>query len=163
MRDNSSSLPVASCQKNSSQLSALSSQEKLAGRDVWRWVKFNLVSGIGICVQLVALALLRSWLKLEYLPATALGVEAAVIHNFLWHERFTWRDRPSARPLQSLVRFARFNATNGAVSVGGNLLIMRMLVGEWCVNYLVANLAAVTICSLANFLLSDRVVFEDAA
>lgn len=128
-----------------------------------RWVKFNLVGGVGIVVQLGALAFLRSILHLDYLLATALAVEAAVIHNFLWHGRFTWRDRPAACGLQSLARFAKFNATNGAVSVGGNLLIMRALVGEWRVNYLIANLMAVTVCSLANFLLSDRFVFEDAA
>jgi putative flippase GtrA len=161
VRDDSSQLPV--CQKSSSQLSALSSREKLARPGVWRWVKFNFVGGVGIAVQVGALALFRSVLHLDYLLATALAVEAAVIHNFLWHERFTWRDRPAARPLQSLARFATFNATNGAVSVAGNLLIMRALVGEWRVNYLIANLIAVTVCSLVNFLLSDWLVFDDAA
>ena len=107
-----------------------------------------------------ALALFRSELHLNYLLATALAVETAVIHNFLWHERFTWKDRPSAHRLQSLARFAKFNATNGAVSIAGNLLIMRALVGQFHMNYLIANLIAVTVCSLLNFLLSDWVVFE---
>ena len=55
-----------------------------------RWVKFNAVGGVGIGVQLAALVLFRSWMKFDYLLATALAVEIAVIHNFLWHERFTW-------------------------------------------------------------------------
>ena len=97
---------------------------------------------------------------LNYLLATGLAVETAVIHNFLWHERFTWRDRPSAYPLQSLTRFAKFNATNGGVSIVGNLLIMRALVGRFHMNYMIANLIAVTVCSLVNFLLSDWLVFE---
>ena len=125
-----------------------------------RWLKFNAVGAIGIAVQLAALALFRSALHLDYLLATALAVETAVIHNFLWHERFTWRDRPAARPLDSLARFAKFNATNGAVSIVGNLLIMRALVGQMRMNYAIANLIAITICSLVNFLLSDRLVFE---
>ena len=125
-----------------------------------RWLKFNFVGGIGIVVQLAALALFRSALHLNYLLATALAVETAVIHNFLWHERFTWKDRPSSHRLQSLTRFAKFNATNGAVSIAGNLLIMRALVGQFHMNYLLANLIAVTLCSLINFLLSDWVVFE---
>jgi putative flippase GtrA len=83
-----------------------------------------------------------------------------VIHNFLWHERFTWADRPAARPVQSLVRLVKFNASNGAVSIGGNLLVMRLLVGELRVNYAVSNLVAIVVCSLANFLLGDRFVFE---
>lgn len=125
-----------------------------------RWLKFNFVGGIGIIVQLIALALFRSGLHLNYLLATALAVETAVIHNFLWHERFTWRDRPSAHRMQSLTRFAKFNATNGAVSIVGNLLIMRALVGQFHMNYMIANLIAITVCSLVNFLLSDWVVFE---
>ena len=125
-----------------------------------RWLKFNFVGGIGIVVQLAALALFRSALHLNYLLATALAVETAVIHNFLWHERFTWKDRPSSHRLQSLTRFAKFNATNGAVSIAGNLLIIRALVGQFHMNYLLANLIAVTLCSLINFLLSDWVVFE---
>jgi len=123
-------------------------------------MKFNAVGGIGIGVQLAALAVLRSWLKLDYLLATVLAVEIAVIHNFLWHERYTWADRPSRRPVQSLVRLAKFNASNGAVSIVGNLALMRLLVGEEKFNYVASNLLAIVICSLANFLLGDRFVFD---
>ena len=63
-----------------------------------RWLKFNLVGGIGIGVRLAALALLVGLLKMNYLWATALAVEAAVLHNFVWHERYTWRDRTRATP-----------------------------------------------------------------
>ena len=66
-----------------------------ARQSLFRWLKFNAVGGIGIVVQLVALAVFRSWLKLDYLLATGLAVEIAVVHNFLWHERFTWADRPA--------------------------------------------------------------------
>jgi putative flippase GtrA len=130
---------------------------------LFRWMKFNTVGGIGIGVQLAALAMFRSWLKLDYLLATGLAVEIAVIHNFLWHERFTWADRPVARPFRSLVRLVKFNASNGAVSIGGNLLVMRLLVGELKLNYVVSNLVAIVVCSLVNFLLGDRFVFEAEA
>ncbi|MFI5118578.1 MAG: GtrA family protein [Terriglobales bacterium] len=126
----------------------------------FRWLKFNAVGGIGIVVQLAALAILRSWLRLDYLLATGLAVEIAVIHNFVWHERFTWADRPAARPVQSLVRLAKFNASNGAVSIVGNLVLMRLLVGELKLNYVVSNLVAIVVCSLANFLLGDWFVFD---
>ena len=144
---------------NSSQLSALSSQESQK-HTLLRWVKFNAVGGLGIGVQLAALAVFRSWLKLDYLLATGLAVEVAVIHNFLWHERFTWADRPVRRPVQSLGRLAKFNASNGAVSIVGNLVLMWLLVGELKLNYVVSNLLAIIVCSLANFLASDRFVFE---
>ena len=128
-----------------------------------RWLKFNLVGGIGIGVQLAALAVFRSLLHLDYLVATALAVETAVIHNFLWHERFTWADRPPSRLQESLRRWARFNAGNGLVSIVGNLLLMRLLVGAFAMNYFVANLFAITACSLVNFFLSDCFVFRSAS
>jgi len=54
-----------------------------------RWVKFNAVGGVGILVQLGTLTVLRSGLGVNYLLATAIAVEATVLHNFFWHERFT--------------------------------------------------------------------------
>src|SRR5438552_6168090 len=47
-----------------------------------RWLKFNAVGGIGIVVQLVVLAVLKVTFHFDYLWATALAVETAVIHNF---------------------------------------------------------------------------------
>jgi putative flippase GtrA len=55
----------------------------------------------------------------------------------------------------------KFNLSNGAVSIAGNLLLMRALVGEFGFNYVVANVVAIVICSLVNFLLGDRFVFDD--
>ncbi len=134
-----------------------------ARQRLFRWLKFNAVGGIGIVVQLAALSVFRSWLRLDYLMATGLAVEIAVVHNFLWHERFTWADRPANRQMQSLVRLAKFNASNGAVSMVGNLGLMRLLVGEMKLNYVASNLVVIVVCSLVNFLLSDRLVFDGEA
>ena len=124
-----------------------------------RWLKFNAVGAVGIAVQLAALWALVRGLGMNYLPATALAVELAVLHNFFWHERFTWRDRPSVTRRESLHRLLRFNLTNGALSILGNLVIMRLLVGRFHLHYLAANLATIAACSLANFLVSHRFVF----
>jgi putative flippase GtrA len=125
-----------------------------------RWLKFNLVGAIGIVVHLAVLGILNSVLRLDYLPATALAVEAAVVHNFLWHERFTWADRASVTRRQALLRLVRFNLTTGAVSILGNVLLMRLLVGQAHLPSLVANLASIAGCSLVNFLVSEYIVFR---
>jgi putative flippase GtrA len=126
-------------------------------------LKFNAVGGIGIGVQLIVLLGLRSGLHLSYLAATAVAVEAAVVHNFFWHERYTWADRVQPAWRKSLPRLLRFNLTAGGVSIAGNLALMKLLVGMGCVNYLVANGIAITLCSLANFLVSNEYVFGDEA
>jgi putative flippase GtrA len=239
-----------------------------------RWWKFNLVGAVGILVQFGVLFLLKSVLHFNYLAATALAVEAAVVHNFFWHERFTWSDRSRSewgrpswgerasgakarnlphrlfaalkrcttlkrssqecatqeataqncatqkcatreRPIQNCAvearerpkskaagksarstqpsaqqtnahrliqnyarkkcatqelrgsnlrspgfgRLLRFNLTTGLVSIGGNLGMMRMMVGRAHMNYLAANGIAIAVCSLVNFVVSDGWVF----
>jgi putative flippase GtrA len=129
-----------------------------------RWFKFNLVGGMGILVQFAALFLLKGLLGFDYLLATAIAVEAAAVHNFIWHERFTWADRTKSDRAESwrssLPRFLRFHLTNGAVSVLGNLALMKVMVGLGSLNYLLANAIAIALCSLANFGMSETWVFQ---
>jgi putative flippase GtrA len=101
-------------------------------------------------------------LHFNYLAATAIAVETAVVHNFVWHERFTWahRTRLDRGWRHSLLRLLRFNLSNGAVSILGNLALMKLMVGQGHMNYLCANAVAITLCSLVNFLLSETWVFE---
>jgi len=126
-----------------------------------RWWKFNLVGAVGIGVQFASLLLLKSVLGFNYLLATAIAVEAAVVHNFVWHEQFTWSDRVRASWRNSLPRFLRFNLTTGAVSIIGNMALMKVLVGQGHMNYLLANAIAIALCSIANFLVSEEWVFEE--
>ena len=122
-----------------------------------RWLKFYAVGGIGIGVQFLVLAALTCELHLDYLLATALAVEAAIVHNFIWHEHFTWADRA---PREGFARFVKFNLTTGAFSIAGNLILMKVLVGMLGLPYLGANGIAIAACSLVNFLVSDRFVFR---
>lgn len=126
-----------------------------------RWLKFNAVGALGAGVQLAFLFALRSQLHWNYPAATALAVELAVIHNFLWHERFTWARRIESSWTKSLPRFLRFNVSNGGVSILGNLMLMAVLVPWLHMNYLVANTLAIILCSVLNFLLSETWVFGE--
>ena len=136
----------------------MSGRERV-GRIGLRWLKFNAVGAGGIVVQLAVLGILRSIFKVDYLLATALAVEGAVIHNYLWHERFTWVDRVAGN---SWLRFLKFNGTTGLFSILGNVLVMQALVGEAHLNYFVANILTIATCSILNFLVSDRFVFEES-
>jgi len=121
-----------------------------------RLAKFSLVGTFGIAVQVTVLWLMTR-IGIHYLLATALAVESAVLHNFLWHQRFTWIDRSGKG--QTRIRLLRFHVTNGAVSFIGNLLLMRLLVGLLSLPVVLANLLAIGSCALINFILSDRWVF----
>lgn len=136
----------------------MSGKAAQARQTLLRGVKFYAVGGIGIGVQLAALVFFRSLLHPDYRAATVLAVEAAAMHNFLWHERFTWADRTSSAG--AFGRFAKFNVTNGLLSIAGNVVLMQALVGGMGMNYLLANVLTIAACSVANFLVGDRFVFE---
>jgi putative flippase GtrA len=125
-----------------------------------RWLKFNAVGALGIAVQMGALALLVRGFHMNYLPATAIAVEAAVLHNFAWHEHYTWRDRKGGGWRRRAARLARFHGGNGVISIVGNLALMRLLVGGLHMNYLLASGISIAVCSFANFAVSEWFVFR---
>ena len=124
-----------------------------------RWLAFNFVGAGGIAVQLVLLAALTAS-GVHYLLATAIAVEGAVVNNFAWHERWTWVDRTHRSAKQTFSRLVRFNASVGAISIVPNLVFMKILVGTFGIPYLAANLISITLCSVVNFFVSDRLVFR---
>src|SRR5215467_4854164 len=96
-----------------------------------RWLKFNAVGVIGAGVQLAVLTLLLQT-GVHYLIATVLAVESAVLHNYVWHVRWTWIGRTGS--------LWRFHLANGLVSVLSNLFWMRLFTGTLGVPALYSNL-----------------------
>jgi putative flippase GtrA len=125
-----------------------------------RWAKFNLVGVAGAAVQLGAVHLLSRWLAPHYLWASAVALEATLIHNFFWHVHFTWKRSAGGR--ERGTQLLRFHAANGGVSLVGNLMVMRWLVGQLHVPPVAANAIAIGVCSVANFWLSDLWAFGES-
>jgi putative flippase GtrA len=128
--------------------------------------RFIAVGVAGFAVQLAALWTLTTRAHWPWLPATIAAVEAAIVHNFLWHRTWTWRERfasgASVFESSTLASFARFNAATAVTSIGGNVAAMAVLAGLFHLPVLAANALAVTIMTLANYLASDRWVFGSA-
>jgi putative flippase GtrA len=124
-----------------------------------RWLKFNAVGAGGIVVQLAALALFKSGLGWPLTVATAAAVETAVLHNFFWHYKWTWGDRRSGRR-ETFLRLLRFNLTTGLLSIVSNVIVTHLLVDRFRLPYLAANLMAIAVTSIGNFLASEYLVFR---
>ena len=130
---------------------------------IQRWVKFHMVGLLGMCVHLSMLSLFNRGFGMEPAIATALAVEMAVLHNFAWHERFTWKDRSSVHWTDVAGRLLRFNLTTGMISLLGTTTIVKYLVGQYHLPVLPANLIAIPCTSMLNFLASDLLVFKKPA
>ena len=127
-----------------------------------RWLMFNAVGGMGVGVQLLALGVLADVLGLDYRLATALAVQAAVLHNFVWHEHWTWSDRCADRSGR-WARLGSFTLVNGTLSIAGNVLFTALYVTTLDMHHVPANLLAIATCSIANFFATHHVVFRAAA
>jgi putative flippase GtrA len=123
-----------------------------------RGLKFSAVGAAGLAVQLAMLwALTRGsfpvWL------ATALAVETAVLHNFVWHEVWTWPASRGGVQSTRLGRLWRFHAATGVISIVFNT-VLTVLFKSWLpIPLLVANVMAVAATAILNFLAADLWVF----
>ena len=126
-----------------------------------RWTRFVQVGAMGFGAQLVVLYLTTAIAHLPQTLAIVLAVEAAIFHNFVWHERWTWRDRIATTCLKARVeRFLKFNLASGVISLLGNVVLTMILVERTSLPLLPANITAIGCLSLVNFLVADRLTFR---
>ena len=120
--------------------------------------RFVLVGVMGFAVQIAVLHGLVT-AGIDAGVAVLLAVEAAIVHNFVWHERWTWNDRPAARPVVSAIRLARFNTASGLVSLAGNGALTMVLTHATGLPVIAANACATLALAAINLRLADRWVF----
>ncbi len=124
----------------------------------WRIGRFTLVGFMGAVLQLTLMVLLMRSLGALSIAATPVAVEITILHNFFWHERFTYRGPKGPRRLGA--RLWRFHAGNGLISLAGNTVLIYVLTEGLHAPVLPAAVAAIVLCSLANFLVADRWVYR---
>ena len=122
-----------------------------------RFLRFATVGLAGFVVQLVMIVTLTPLLAPHYLAVTAIAVESAVLHNFFWHKKWTWKDHSGSRVLPLLVRF---HLVAGASSLAPNLLLMPLLVEQAGMAPVAANLLCIVALSTFRFVGFHRFVFQ---
>ena len=121
-----------------------------------RFFRFSMVGMPGTAVQLLAVAFFSRLSTGHYLAATAAALELSLVHNFIWHERYTWRDRDVSNSRG--LRLLRFHLANGLISLTRNLLLVGLFVRTG-MNVTVANLAAIGLCAGLNYRIGNKWVF----
>ena len=120
-----------------------------------RAFRFYAVGAAGATLQLLIVAVLAHAFRVHYGVATAMALGATLVHNFIWHVRWTWRDR---RPGTGyVVAFVRFASANGGVSILGTALLVPLCVERFGLPAVAANVVAIAVCGLVNFWLASRV------
>lgn len=125
-----------------------------------RWSVFTLVGCGGFVLQMATLSFLTRICGWHYVPATLLGIELAILHNFLGDMQWTWRDRPAPDAREAGARFLRYQLARSLV-LAANLGLTALFVSTSGVPPEAANASAVVMLSLVNFFVGDRFVFTN--
>jgi dolichol-phosphate mannosyltransferase len=131
----------------------------LGGRRAARFGVFSFVGAIGALLQVTLFAVLTRALCLPAVAAMPVAVELVVLHNFLWHDRLTWREREATRMRDRVVRLWRFHVANGLVSLAENTIVIYWLVQIRGFPALLSAIIAIALCAPLNFLIADRWVY----
>jgi putative flippase GtrA len=128
-----------------------------------RFLKFGTVGASGILVNQGVLYLAREhvfhavsvpgevdWLQLNL--SLALAIFFATLNNFFWNRLWTWADRRHHYDRPILIQFGQYTLSCG-VSIALQVLFTNLLAPH--VYYLFANLIAIVVTSVLNFLLND--------
>jgi len=143
----------------------------------FRYIKFGLVGASGTVVNMAVLYLAQEYFfaaiaapRSRLYASLALAIAVATINNFTWNRLWTWADRlraaaAHARSIQApstgmavfwgqLGRYALASWFGIALQYGLTLWLAHSL------HYLLANVIAIVIASVSNFLANDRWTFR---
>jgi dolichol-phosphate mannosyltransferase len=142
----------------------------------FRYLKFGIVGASGTVVNLVVLHLGHEYLFTAWEPAgskpyasLALAITIATLNNFTWNRLWTWSDRVKAEAAVEhidpehpgtsrwLREFGKYAAASG---FGSALQYVLTLVLSGSMDYRLANVIAIVVASVSNFLANDKWTFK---
>ena len=130
----------------------------------WRFIKFGLVGASGTVINVAVLYVAQEFLlraiedfqsRLNY--SIALAITVATISNFYWNRRLTWRDRKHEVQHSALLLFFKY------LMAAGLSIVVQSLLTKWLalsMHYILANVVAIALASVCNFLVNDRMTFR---
>lgn len=125
-----------------------------------RVVRFALVGGAGIPLNVGLLWLLHEEFHLPTVPAWIVAFELCVLINFYANQRFTYREQQHLRGWDWPKRALRAQLTT-VVGIGVNVMTFGGLLAAH-VPYLTADVAGIVAAFGVNFLLAQHFVFTPA-
>lgn len=117
-----------------------------------RFIRFGVVGGSGVIVDLAVFHLLRRLVGLGLTRSTIISAEVAIINNFLWNDAWTFSDMSSQQKgwRKRIKRFLKFNL----ICLAGVILqtlIVNFLFNVLGINEYLAKVIAIALVTFWNF------------
>lgn len=120
------------------------------------FVKFSLVGASGTLVNLAVYSL-AIYLGLDYMVSATASFLVAVTNNFYWNFIWTFKGKAPEKSIhRKYISFFLISVLN----FGINLLALRYLVDVYMLNKILAQVLAIGLASIFNFLLNYLITFR---
>jgi dolichol-phosphate mannosyltransferase len=140
----------------------------------FRYVRFGIVGASGTVVNLAVLYVAHEYLFRAVEPvgskpyfSLALAIAVATANNFTWNRLWTWSDRLHATAVQEGERLSKRSllAQLGQYATASWLgILLQYALTLWLahlgLHYLLANVVAIVVASVSNFIANDRWTFR---
>jgi len=126
-----------------------------------RFISFTFVGISGIIVNSAILYYAKEYLEVPISIASLLAIQIAILNNFFWNRRFTWVDRQMTGLKAIRTGLLRFTLVSW-IAGGLNWVILMILHHAVGLHYMVANLVAILVASILNYLLNDLWTFRQS-
>jgi len=138
----------------------ISTVKKILGFDLIRFIKFGIVGGSGIFVNMGFLWFFTEIVGLYYLISSVLAIALAMISNFIWNDLWTWRDRGEPGLNAYLTRLAKFIVVSSFAGYVGNLGVLWILTHFFHLYYLISNLFGIAVGTILNYSINNFWTFK---
>lgn len=140
----------------------------------FRYVRFGIVGASGTVVNLAVLYTSHEYVFRAFEPvgskpwfSLALAIAVATVNNFTWNRLWTWSDRRHATAVEDGERLRKRSllAQLGQYATASWLgILLQYTLTLWLthlgLHYLIANVTAIVIASVSNFVANDRWTFR---
>ena len=132
--------------------------ENLTGLPIKHFVKFSIVGGSGIIVNMSFFNLFR-FLGLKEAISSPIAIEISIITNFFLNNFWTWKDRKTTEKKEKKLRFIKYNLIawiSGSISYG--IFLLLFMVAKWNPN--IAQLSGIFVGMGINFIVNHKWTFK---
>lgn len=145
--------------------------EKITGIPLKRLIKFGIVGGSGVLVNMGIFYILNEFFLIDYSISGIIAIELSIINNFSWNHLWTWRDRKTEKTktvvllgfssrwnsfLLRLVKYHMVAGISGLVNYG----VLRLLVDGLVWNKYLSNLIGIGMAMAINFIINHKWTFR---
>jgi len=125
---------------------------KIKSKRLEELIKFGIVGGSGVVVNMGLLFILTRFLSVRLEIASAIAIEVSILSNFFLNNLWTFKKRNTHVPFWS--RLLRYHLVTGLAGIV-NYLVLLLLVKTFGLHDMLSNLIGIVIGTFINYSLNS--------